>query len=1015
MRDLLTADINARYATALHYPQVDRFMIRVLWWHWAALVFLTVANTVFQLGRYFPSPFSWRIPTLEEGAGTITVGLLATIAAVWAHGRLHNHYAWRILVSVSLTTYSYLFVLISGGSIEMHFHFFMIMAVLVVYSDWRLGWLVLVLTALHHVILNYVRPDWVYFYGRNDFAIVAHGIPVAVMAVFTTMLCQNQRRSVAILEDTRRAQEQDLIKRREAEETLRESEEKSRYIIDSAADAIVSIDDENRVREFNPAAEQLFGFTAAEIAGESLARLIPEPVRDGHHTELQHDQRRAPNGRDQQLVGLTKSGHEILLEASFSRFEAHGRSFLMGVLRDITQRKAVEAELAATHDRAIEASRLKSEFLARMSHEIRTPMNGIIGMTGLLLDTEMTLVQRHYSHTVKKSADALMTIINDILDFSKIEAGRLRLEPVPFDLMVAVEEVGELLSGAAQEKGIDLIVRVSPELPRHLVGDPGRIRQILINLVGNAVKFTAQGHVLVSVECDAPTGPDALLRFAISDTGIGIPEDRMADIFDRFTQVDASSMRRHGGTGLGLAISRELVTLMGGALRVTSRPGEGSTFWIEVRLPIAAEGPRLPTLAPELSGIRALIVDDNSVNRQVLRERLLSWRMRPDDVESAERALVALRKAVDGGDPYGIVLTDFEMPDGDGAMLARAIRLDPALGDVAVVLLTSVDQQGSAEQLQAAGFSACLVKPVRVSLLMDALLVVLGTSPEGRNSGLVTQETLMAQRSERPRVLYAPGPPVHARILVAEDNPVNQQVAAAMIERLGPRVDVAANGKEVIELLALLPYDLVFMDCEMPEMDGYAATTEIRRRNVGGRRIPIVAMTAHAMEGDRERCLAAGMDDYITKPVDPAAIDAVLRRWGRPPAGRDGSEPAVELAAVLDPRRIDQLRATLGRGGGALLRKVVEAFLADTTARLTAMRQALDRNDAAAVQQLAHALRGSCLNVGALHMTEVASALERLPPEAGATARPPLIDELEAALRCAEPALLGLLEPEHAA
>ena len=388
--------------------------------------------------------------------------------------------------------------------------------------------------------------------------------------------------------------------------------------------------------------------------------------------------------------------------------------------------------------------------------------------------------------------------------------------------------------------------------------------------------------------------------------------------------------------------------------------------------------------------------------------------MRADDVESAEQALIALRKAVDGGDPYGIVLTDFEMPDGDGEMLARAIRLDPALGDVAIVLLTSVDQQGSAEQLQAAGFSACLVKPVRVSLLMDALLVVLGTSSEGRNSGLVTQETLMALRSERPRALYAPGPPFTLDP-GRRGQSVNQQVAAAMIERLGRASTWPATGRRSHELLALLPYDLVFMDCEMPEMDGYAATAEIRRRNVGGRRIPIVAMTAHAMEGDRERCLAAGMDDYITKPVDPAAIDAVLRRWVRPTAGRDGDELGTEPTAVLDPRRIDQLRETLGRDGGALLRKVVEAFLADTSARLTALRQALDRNDAAAVRQLAHTLRGSCLNVGTLHMAEVASALERVPPEAAATAGPPLVDELEAALRCAEPALRGLLEPDLAA
>jgi two-component system, sensor histidine kinase and response regulator len=1013
MKELLTGDINARYAVALNYDQVDRFMMRVLWWHWVALVVLTAANTVFELARYFPSPFSWRVPSLAEGIGTVTLGFLATVLPAWAYGRLRSHYAWRVLVSVALTTYSYLFVLISGGSIEMHFHFFMIMALLVVYSDWRPGWLILMLTALHHAILNYVQPQWVYFYGRNDFAVVAHGLPVAVTAVFTTLLCQNQRRSVAVLEETRRAQEQDLVKRREAEQTLRESEQKSRYVIESAADAIVSIDDQGLVREFNRAAERLFGYTAAEMAGEPLARLMPLRFRDGHRVGIQRfletGERRFPSWRDQQLVGLTKEGREVPLEVSFSRFEARGRSFFTGVLRDITQRKAVEAELAAARDRAIETSRLKSEFLARMSHEIRTPMNGIIGMTGLLLDTEMTPVQRHYAETVRRSGDALMTIINDILDFSKIEAGRLRLEPVGFDLAVAVEEVGELLSGAAREKGLDLVIRVAPEVPRHIVGDPGRIRQILINLVGNAVKFTAKGHVVVNVDCENPGERVAQLRFAVSDTGIGIPEDRIGEIFDRFTQVDASSTRRYGGTGLGLAISRELVTLMGGTLSVTSCPGEGSTFSVELRLPVATDVPRVPTSASELSGIRALIVEDNGINREILRERLASWQMRVGDVSSTKAALDALRAAVGARDPFTIVITDFDMPDGDGETLARAVRADPTLGDPALVLLASVDQQGGLDRVRDAGFSAYLIKPVRASLLLDALLVVCGPHREDAHRRLVTQDILAARRVQRTPATTRSTAPVHARVLLVEDNAVNQQVATAMIERLGARVDVAGNGKEALELMAALPYDLVLMDCEMPEMDGYAATVEIRRREGSERHVPIVAMTAHAMEGDRERCLAAGMDDYITKPVETMAIEGVVRRWVRATGDPREGDPIAEPSAILDFRRVTELRSTLGRGDGALLRKVVESFLGDSSGRVAALRQASDRQDSAALRQVAHSLRGSCLNLGALRMSEIAGALERIPVDAGAAAASPLIAELEAELRRAEPALLGLL------
>jgi PAS domain S-box-containing protein len=1014
MKGLLTADINERYAVALNYRQIDRFMIQVLWWHFLAIGLLTLGNTVFRLGVYFPSPFSWRVPTLEEGAVTIVLGLVASAIPGGLYGRMRNHYAWRVLLSVSFTAYSYLFVFISGGSIEMHFHFFMIMALLVMYSDWRLGWLVLVLTALHHGVLNYLQPSWVYFYGRNDFAIVAHGLPVAVMALFTTRLCQTQRQSVAILEETRRVQEEDLLKRREAEETLRESEEKSRYVIESAGDAIVSIDAEGAIREFNRAAERLFGYTAAEMAGESLTRLIPERFHEAHradlHRSLESGERRLRSWRNLDLVGLTQDGRELPLEMSFSRFEARGRSFFTGILRDISHRKQVEAELGAARDRALEASRLKSEFLARMSHEIRTPMNGIIGMTGLLLDTELTAGQRHHAETVRKSADALLTIINDILDFSKIEAGRLRLEPVSFDIMVAVEEVGELLSSAAAEKGLDLIIRIAPDVPRHIVGDPGRIRQILINLANNAIKFTATGHVLLNLEREESAEGEVLLRFGVSDTGIGIAEDRLEHIFDKFTQVDASSTRRYGGTGLGLAISRELVILMGGTLRVTSRLGEGSTFTARVRVPIGAASPRATTAALELSGVRGLIVDDNEINRQVLRERLASWRMRADDVASAAAALAALRAAAAAGDPYGVVLTDFEMPDGDGETLARAVRSDPVLRGVPMVLLTSVDQPEGAEHVRAAGFGAYLVKPVRASLLMDALLTVCGARLEGEAGEMVTQATLMGRGSARAQVEPGPGALLHVRVLLVEDNAVNQQVATAMLEQLGARVDVAADGKEALEQVALLPYDLIFMDCEMPEMDGYAATAEIRRREDGGRRIPIVAMTAHAMEGDREQCLAAGMDDYITKPVSPAAIGAVVRRWVRTPGARNAAAPAETQPAALDAARIAQLRATLGRGDGAQFRRLVETFLGDTGVRLGELRQCLNRKDAAMVRRLAHTLRGSCLSLGALRMTEVASALERVAAQ-GDGAAASLVDQLEAEFRRAESALVTLLEP----
>ncbi len=756
---------------------------------------------------------------------------------------------------------------------------------------------------------------------------------------------------------------QDISARVCAEHELAERKEFLNSLIRTAPIGIAVIDQNDLVQMCNPAFENLFRFSEQEVVGKSLSSLLaPAELR----TEVDANRTRLLDGGVTHLVTRRRRSDGTLVDVEGQAVPLHrDGKYIGGVVlyQDVTNRKLAEEVLLRAKEAAEAANRAKSEFLANMSHEIRTPMNAVMGMTELVLDTDLSPEQREYLNLAKTSADALLGLINDILDYSKIEAGKLDIDSVGFNLGDCLGDTMKTLSLRAHQKGLELAFEIEPDVPDALVGDPGRLRQIVINLVGNAIKFTERGEVVLGVRIEARDSQNIFLHFTVTDTGIGIPPEKQSAIFEAFRQADGSMSRKYGGTGLGLTISSRLVGLMGGSIRVESEVGKGSRFHFTARFGIQTAAPRtvVPRDPETLREMRVLVVDDNATNRQILVKLLQNWHMTPTTAESGASAMVILAEAKGLGRTFPLILLDAQMPEMDGFALAQYIKRHPSFRAATVMMLSSAGQRGDALRCRELGVAAYLTKPVRQGELMEAILTALGTRGGEGASALVTRHSLRESH-------------LRLRILLAEDNAVNQLVAVRMLEKCGHAVTVASDGKKAVEAAAREDFDLVFMDVQMPEMNGLEATEAIRKaEKTTGRHIPIFAMTAHAMKGDEERCISAGMDGYLKKPIRTEELQLILDKV----AGQEvRTTPITEIAP--GQARFD-LDAALERidGDRGLFGEIARAFLESCPAAMEEIRSVLAKGDAALLERASHTMKGSAIQLGATAVARTAEEIER--------------------------------------